>query len=430
MITSQPPRGMRDLLPEEMIKRQYVMDIIKKIFMKYGFDPLESPAVEYAEVLEGKYGREGEKLVYKFKDKGGRDLALRYDLTVPLSRIVAANPTLNKPFKRYQIARVWRYDRPGKGRYKEFWQCDVDSVGSASIVADAEIIAVALEVLESLGFKDYTLKMNNRKILNSMIELVGIPLEKANGVLNSLDKLEKIGSAGVKEELAAKGISPAQIKNLERFFSIGGTNQEILKKLGTMLKTEEGKQGIKEMNNLLLYLEGMGLQKKYRIVISLVRGLDYYTGLIFETTLNDVAMGSVSGGGRYDSLIGKFSGTDVPATGISIGIERIIDIMKETQMNLPKEKTLTKVFIANVDEESLAICIQVASFLRKNNINAQFNVAGKKFGKQLEYANALGIPFVLIVGKEEVKQKEITLKNMKTGIQQKVKQEKLIELLS
>ena len=420
---------MRDLLPEEMIKRNYVFDIIKSVFIKYGFDPLESPSVEYSEVLEGKYGEE-EKLIYKFKDKGGRDLALRYDLTVPLSRIIAANPNLNKPFKRFQISRVWRYDRPGKGRYKEFWQCDVDVVGSDSILADAEIIAVTIEIMEDLGFKDYTVRLNNRKILNSILESVGVPEKKYNEVLISIDKLERIGIEGVKKELREKELSPKQINGLSSFFDISGNNQQILNKLKKTLKNGKGEEGLNEMYELVSYLDKMGLPKKYKIMVSLARGLDYYTGPTFETVLNGVEMGSVSGGGRFDKLIGKFSGTDIPATGTSIGIERIIDVMKELNFDLPKQKTLTKVLVVNVDESTLQDCIKLASFLRKNNVSCQFNLSGKKFGKQIKYADSLGIQYLAIIGKEELKQNKVTLKDMVTGKQRKVNKEALLKIVS
>lgn len=423
----QTVKGMRDFLPEDMIKRDYIISIIKKIFEKYGFDPLETPVVEYAELLEGKYGEE-EKLIYKFKDKADRDLALRYDLTVPLSRIIASKPDLTKPFKRYQISRVWRYDNVQKGRYREIWQCDIDTIGSKSLLADSELISAFTEILDSLKFKKYSININNRKILDAIARYSEVEEEKIKDVLISLDKFDKIGKDGIIKELESRSISKDSIKKIISIVEIKGTSEQILQKLENLIGNS---QGIKELKELIFYLKQYNVQdKKYKINLALARGLDYYTGPIFEVIVDEPKIGSLGGGGRYDKLIGKISGKDnIPATGFSLGLDRLIDVMNELKM-IPGKKTQTKFFIANVSGKNLKYALNIVRLLRKNNINAQFDLMGRDLTKQLNFANYIGIPYVVIIGDDEVKKKEVKIKDMRTGKENKVKVTNLIKFLN
>ena len=415
-ILTQPPAGMRDFLASDMIKREYVISKIKTIFERF-------------EVLQGKYGEE-EKLIYKFKDLGGRELALRYDLTVPLARVVARFPNLPKPIRRYQISRVWRYERKQRGRYKEFWQCDVDIVGSKSMLADAEIIAIIYEVLKELGFKEFTIRINNRKILTALTKWAGVEEKKSLGVLRSIDKLDKKGLEGVKEELKERGIDKKSIKKILEFISIKGKPEEALSKIENYIKDfKEGKEGIEELKQLFSYLRIFGIDEKfYELDLSLARGLDYYTGPIYETVVKKPNIGSITGGGRYDKLIGIFSGIEIPATGTSFGIERIIEIMDKLKMfRLPK--TRTKVFVANAKEEVREEAIRITQMLRRKGINCQMDVSGRSLKKQLEYADSLGIDYVVIVAPKELKEGKVILKDMKNRKEETIRKEKLIQNL-
>ncbi|MBN1385828.1 histidine--tRNA ligase [Candidatus Woesearchaeota archaeon] len=427
-IKTETPKGMRDFLPEEMIKREYVMERIKKIFEKYGFDPLETPAVEYAEVLTGKYG-EDEKLIYKFFDKGNRELALRYDLTVPLARVMAANPNLPKPFKRYHISRVWRYDRPQKGRYKEFWQCDIDTIGSKSMKADAELIAVMTEVMKELGFKKFTIQINNRKLLNGIMLYSGLKTDKIKEALISLDKINKVGKLGVIEEMKNREIKEESINKIMELMVKEGSDEGILAELKDKVTDAEGMEGLKEMEELLSILKEMGIDKMYKLVLSLARGLDYYTGTIFETVVEEPSIGSLTGGGRYDTLIGRFSNNDLPAVGTSFGIERIIDVMKELRMGLPEQKTKSKVFAVNVTPDTEKDVNRIVSDLRAEGISAQSDLMGRPISKQIKFADSLGIPFVVIVGPDELKEGMVKLKDMKTGTEENIKVRELAKKL-
>ena len=420
----QTVKGMRDFLPEDMIKRDYIISIIKKIFEKYGFDPLETPSVEYAELLEGKYG-EDEKLIYKFKDKADRNLALRYDLTVPLSRIIASKPDLTKPFKRYQISRVWRYDNVQKGRYREIWQCDIDTIGSRSILADAELIAAFTEILNSLKFKKYSININNRKILDAIARYSNVENEKIKDVFISLDKFDKIGKQGVIKELESRNISKDSIKNIIQITDLNGKPELVLNKLEKLIGNN---QGINELKQLISYLKQLKVKDKYKINLTLARGLDYYTGPIFEIYVEEPKIGSLGGGGRYDKLIGKLSNQDTPATGFSLGLDRLIDVMNELKM-IPSVKTLTKIFVANVSEKNMKYSLNIVNLLRKNNFNAQFDLMNRDLSKQLNFANSLGIPYVVIIGDNEVKKKEVKIKDMKKGKERKVKTNILIKYL-
>jgi histidyl-tRNA synthetase len=409
----ETPPGTRDFLPEEMVKRQEVVDKIRATFELYGFSPAETPAFEYAELLEGKYGDE-EKLIYKFEDLGGRKLALRYDLTVPLVRVFAMNQ-LPIPFKRYCISRVWRFDRPQKGRYREFWQCDIDIVGVASMKADAEIIACAIDALESLGLRNFKFKVNSRKVLDDLLNFVGIEKNKELDVFRALDKLEKIGEKEVRKEFKQKGVD-GKCDELLKLLRLEG-----LRKVREKIGETEGLGELEELFKLLkLY------KKEVALDLSMVRGLDYYTGPIFEVELG--SYGAIAGGGRYDKLIGEISGKDTPAVGMSLGIERIIEVMREKKL-LSEKRTNTGVYLLRADEESGDFTLQLLQKLRASGIPSETDLLDRNFSNQMKYAGKSGVEKVVIVGQKDLKSRSVTVKDMKTGEQKTVKVEKILEEL-
>ncbi len=426
----QTPRGTRDFLPEEMIRLEYVMNVLKKIFEKYGFENFETPTFENFELLAAKGGG-GDAIkdqIYYFKDKSDRELGLRFDLTVPLARVVANNPQLPKPFKRYCIGRVWRYEEIRKDRFREFWQCDIDTIGSNSMSSDTEILAVVVEALETLGFKKFCIKLNNRKILTGLIELIKAPEEKRFDVFRAIDKLDKFDENTVKTELENSGLNKDQITQLFKLIKLEGSPEKILKEGEIILnKTKIGLEGLKELKEIVEFSKSYGFTDKIAIDFSLARGLDYYTGPIFEVLdTSGKNIGSLAGGGRYDKLIEIFGGRPTPATGISFGIERIIEIMKEEKMlNLPKTKV--KVFVASVNEEVKEEAIKIAKKLRKDDIPCLVDLMNRNLTKQLEYADSLDVPYVVIVGSEELKKKVVKVKDMKSKKEFEVKLEELSE---
>jgi len=428
----QTPRGTRDFLPEEMIKKNYVINILKNIFENFGFDPFETPAFENFELLARKEGG-GDAIkdqIYYFKDKSDRELGLRFDLTVPMSRVVANNPQLPKPFKRYCIGRVWRYEEIRKDRFREFWQCDVDTVGSDNMQADVEILAVAVEALEKLGFKKFIVKLNNRKILSGLIELIQVPKEKKFDIFRTIDKLDKFGKDTVEDELRTVGLTDEQIKKLLKLITLEGRPKTVLEEGEKILKqTKIGSEGLKELKEIVDISKDYGYYDKILIDFSLARGLDYYTGPIFEILdTSGKNIGSLAGGGRYDNLIELFEGRPTPATGISLGIERIIEVMNQKKMfDLPK--TEVKVFLANVNEEVKPDTIKIAQKLRERGVNCQVDLMDRKLTKQLELADNLEIPFVIIVGPKELKKKIVKVKNMKKKKEFNVKISELPEKL-
>lgn len=401
----QTPRGTRDFLSQEMIKRQFVLDNIRKVFEKWGFDPLETPAFEDWKLLAAKSGggEEVKEEIYYFKDKSERELGLRFDFTVPMARVVANNPNIPKPFRRYQIGPVWRYDRPGAGRWREFVQADVDIVGSASPEADAVSIAAACDALKELGFADFIVRINNRKITEAFLNTLKI--RDAKDVFRSIDKLEKFGEKTVREELKSKRISQENIEKILDFIGITA-----LEKISEILKKEKlGQEGIEEIKGILSTLENIGFSATFDP--SLVRGLDYYTGAVFEIVTKDANL-SLAGGGRYDKMIGMFGGKPTPATGISLGIERIVELMEKRNMfkSLP---TNTRVFVADVLEKKEAM--NLAKRLIDNGIAAEFDVAGRSLTKQLNYVNSKKIPYSIVIGKKEVETGKIKLRDMDSG---------------
>ena len=423
-VAPRLPRGMRDILPEKMILRDYVMNTIRAVFEQFGFEPLHTPAVELAETLMGKYGPDAERLIYDVRQRQGREeLALRYDLSVPLSRVVAMNPDLLLPFKRYQIAPVWRAERPQKGRYREFYQCDADIVGSASMLADAEIIAVIYTVLERLGFRRYTTRINNRKVLSGIGIYAGVEGEALGQLYRSIDKLDRIGMDGVRKELRDAGIAEDVIARMVDLLQIRGAASTIIPEMTQRLAgIPIAEEGLAELRDLISYLDAMGVPEgAYQIDFSMVRGLDYYTGPIYETVVEEPKIGSITGGGRYDHLIEVFSEKGYPATGTTIGIERIIDVMDELQM-FPQSlrRTLVEVLVLQFDPALLAETLQLARHLREEGLRVELYFEPDSVKKQLRYASRKGIPFAAILGPDEVAQGQVAVKNLHVGEQRTV----------
>jgi len=423
-IEPRVPRGMRDLLPEQMIRRQYVIDVIRGVFEEFGFEPLQTSAVELSETLLGKYGPEAEKLIYHAHHVGGKEqLALRYDLSVPLCRVVAMYPNLMKPFKRYQISPVWRAERPQKGRYREFFQCDADTVGSASMLADAETLNVIYEILTRLGFKKFNMNFNNRKILNGIGQYSGVPEEWLGGLYRSIDKLEKIGLDGVKQELKTNQIPDEVIERLLNLLQIEGENLAVL----TALRDKLGNypvalEGIAELEEIIGYLTALGIPAEYyKVKFAMVRGLEYYTGPIYETTIEEPKMPSITGGGRFDNLVGMFMDRSYPATGTTIGIERIIDAMEEMNafpaaVGKTTAQALMTLFNAQMRPESLML----ANLLRQAGLKTELYFESDPLGGQIRYASRKGIPYVVILGPDELAGEKVTVRHLALKAQQTV----------
>ncbi|UCF63524.1 MAG: histidine--tRNA ligase [bacterium] len=412
-------KGTRDFLPEQMIKRQFVINHIERIFKKYGFEALETPTMELWETLSGKYGEEADRLTYRFTDRGDREVGLRYDLTVPLSRVVASYPHIPKPFKRYQIQPVWRADKPQKGRFREFYQCDIDVIGSASMLAEAEILAAIYEILKVLGFDQFLMRINSRKILRGIAEVSGISPEQEGTMARAIDKFDKIGLEGVKSELIKSGINAAKTKALLEKLGSSGTNSQRITDAEKYLKeSDTGIQGLEELKKLFHFLQIYEIPEEYLIFdLFLARGLDYYTGPIFETFVREPQIGSITGGGRYDNLIGMFSGTDYPATGCSIGLERIITVMEELDMFPEYLKTPIQALVTVFEASTLDYSIDIARKLRAAHINTELYTGESKLRGQFGLANDKSIPLVIIAGPDEIENQQFNLKNMRTGEQ-------------
>ena len=420
-IKPQLLKGFRDFLPTQKVLRQKVIKTIQHTFELFGFEPLETPVLEYASLLEGKYGEEGEKLIYKFTDRGGREVALRYDLTIPLSRVMAMYPALPKPFKCYQISPVWRADKPQRGRFREFWQCDADIVGSESALADAEIIATIYHILKALNVKHFTIHINNRKILNGIAQGIGIAADTIPPLLRIIDKLEQKGIEGVREEMLEKGFAEKSAQAILEFYdtaTYAPVDCNYLKR--RFPGSHPLIEGIKELEDMFSFLASLGVEENcYRFDLSLARGLDYYTGPIFETTVDEPHIGSISGGGRYDNLIGMFNRTPLPATGSSFGLERIITVMEELEL-AAGTGTTTEVLVSLFSPETEHASLRLASLLRSAAIRAELYVKHDKMKKQLAYASSKKIPLVAIIGPEEVRQGSVMLRNMINGDQKAV----------
>jgi histidyl-tRNA synthetase len=435
---------MRDFLPEDVRRRQYVIGVIADVYQKYAFEPLETPAVENLETLQGKYGEEGDRLIFKIlkrgegAETGQADLALRYDVTVPLARVVAEyRAKLPKFFKRYQIQPVWRADRPQKGRFREFYQCDVDAIGSTSMTVEAELLSAAADVLLKLGFKDFTIVVNHRKLLNAVLEKAGVPKELHGVALVIMDKADKIGVDGVRKELGEKGLSAAVADELLE--QLNGTPPADLSHwMGQQSDAlnDDGKAGIEDLRQIFALCQSTSAGPHLALDRSLARGLSYYTGPIFEIRVADLA-GSLGGGGRYDNLIGMFSGEDIPASGISLGLERILVVMTERKM-FPESVVAAPadVMVVQWFANRTNMYLSFATELRDAGLRVELYPDapiedGKKVGdKQFKYASARGIPYVAVIGGDELANGTVAIKNMKTGEQKSVPRAEVPKWLS
>ena len=424
-----PVKGMRDFPPKDMILRQKVFDIVKNIFERYGFEPFETPAIELAKTFRKKIGAE-EKLIYEFEDRGGRKISLRYDQTVPLVRYIVENPEIQKPFKRYVIGKVWRAEEVRRGRYREFYQCDIDVIGAKSILADAEVISCSLEVLDNLNLKDNYIRLNNRKVLAAIIKYAGVKENKIIQVIRTIDKLDKIGKEGVKEELKKLKIKSNEIKRIIEIISLSGKPNEVILKAKKLIgKIKEGVEGLEELQELISFLKEFEI-KNYVIDLSLARGLDYYTGNIFEIMGKDKKIGSLGGGGRYNGLISKLSDKkiDLPSVGISLGIERIIEIIKEQNL-IQTPTTVVEVYLLSINKKMIPKAIKIANNLRESGFKCEIDLMDRGISKQLEYASSKGIPKVIIVGPKDLAKRKVTIKDMKTGKEEKVNVYDILKVL-
>ncbi len=426
-VNARVLKGFRDYLPESMLPKQRMLDSVARVFESYGFAPLSTPALEYADCLLGKYGEEGDKLLYRFADNGGRDVALRYDLTVPLARVMGMNRGLPLPFKRYQIAPVWRAEKPGRGRYREFLQCDVDIVGSTDLMADAECMAVGAAVLRALGVERFQIRVNNRKLLTALMTRLSVAAgEPTHAVLRSVDKLPKIGEDAVRGLLATEnGLGSTAIDGLFEF--LGLATDEIAP---FFAGDEIGEKGAAELTTLLQLAAEQGLSgENVAVDLSIARGLNYYTGTIYETFLGDLeSLGSVMSGGRYDELLGVFGGASVPAVGISLGVDRLLAGLVELGL-VASQASPTRVLVTVFSEETRAASYALANALRAAGVPAEVFLGSPRMKKQLRYANQRSIPYVALAGPSELERGVITLKTLATGEQHEVDRDGLIAKL-
>ena len=459
MATTKPtlPKGTRDFSPEEMVKRNFIFNTIKSVFRKFGYQEIQTPSMENLETLTGKYGDEGDKLIFKILNSGDflskvspeelqvgdakkltskvSEKALRYDLTVPFARYVVAHQNdISLPFKRFQIQPVWRADRPQKGRYREFYQCDADVVGSESLLNEAEFVLIYQEALSQLGLKDFSILINNRKILSGIAEIIGKP-ELIIDMTVAIDKLDKIGFDGVCKELLERGFTQSDIEKLQPIIELKGSNSEKIQALKKVLAYSEiGQNGIEELETIFNYIQRLQTPKatlpNVALDITLARGLNYYTGAIFEVKSNEVTMGSIGGGGRYDDLTGMFGLKNLSGVGISFGADRIYDVLEELDA-FPKNTTeSTKVLISNFDETSEAFALPILSQLRAAGIAAELYPQAAKLKKQLGYADAKRIPYVILIGSEEMASGLLSLKNMNSGEQSTLTMQALLAQLA
>ena len=445
------PKGTRDFGPVEMAKRNYIFNTIREVYALYGFQQIETPAMETLQTLMGKYGEEGDKLLFKVLNSGdflskvpdqellernANHLAaklcekgLRYDLTVPFARyVVMHREELQLPFKRYQIQPVWRADRPQKGRYREFYQCDADIVGSDSLLNEVELMQIVDTVFTRFGIR-VQIKINNRKILSGIAEVIGAA-DKIVEITVAIDKLDKIGIDNVNAELREDGLSEEQISKLQPIISLSGTNEEKLQTIAQVLASSEtGVKGVEETRYILNHLDAVGLQNEIQLDLTLARGLNYYTGAIFEVKALDVEMGSITGGGRYDNLTGIFGLPGLSGVGISFGADRIYDVLNTLDLYPKDSMNATQILFINFGEKETAYCLPIIKKVRVHGISAEIFPDVAKMKKQMAYANAKHIPFVALAGENEINEGKITLKNMETGEQQMVTPEELISLI-
>jgi histidyl-tRNA synthetase len=425
--SAQLLKGMRDFLPARMIPRQRIIGILREVFERHGFEPIDTPALEYYETLAGKYG-EDEKLIYHFADHGGREIGLRYDLTVPLARFVAVHRNeLTFPFKRYHIGPVWRADRPQKGRYREFWQCDADIVGTTSMLADADVVSIVIEALQAIHMPNFVVHINHRKLLESFALYAGVPAERAGLVYRAIDKLGKIGPEGVVRELATGGVDTQVAERIVDLVSMSGAPDMLLGAVAERLSGFElAREALGDLDKLFTYLAALGApEQHYTFDLALARGLEYYTGPVFETTVEEPKIGSLGGAGRYDGLVGMFSGQQLPATGMSLGLERIIDVAEELGL-LDFQASISDVLVTIFDDEHAEDALRLAADLRRAGVRCEtYLEEGRDLGRQLRYAGRRQIPFATVVGPDEAAQNVVTLRNMITGEQVSVARSEL-----
>lgn len=455
------PKGTRDFGPAVVAKRNYIFGEIKRTFQKFGYLPLETPAMEQLSVLTGKYGDEGDQLIFKILNSGDflaktkaedieaghkhltrkiSEKALRYDLTVPFARYVVMNRNdITFPFKRFQIQPVWRADRPQKGRYREFYQCDADVVGTNSLLCEAEIVQMINETLTNLGLNDFTIKINHRGVLAGIAEAIG-EKGREGEICVAIDKLDKIGREGVRKELQERGIADEAIAKLEPLYDLTGSNEEKLQQLQQLLgSTAEGTRGLSDLNEVWAYLQGLqskaltaenpSSEPRLMLDVTLARGLSYYTGCIFEVKVNNVSMGSISGGGRYDNLTGMFGLPGVSGVGFSFGVDRIYDVLEELQLFPERSQTGTEVLLVQFDKASESYALPLLQLLRDAGIRSELYPEAAKLKKQMSYADQKNIPYVVLIGSEEMSSGKLKLRNMKTGEQQDYTIEEIIREL-
>ncbi|MEG1038066.1 MAG: histidine--tRNA ligase [Mucinivorans sp.] len=435
------PKGMRDFSAAEVAEREYIFQIIRSVFEKFGFQPIQTPTMENLSSLMGKYGEEGDRLLFKVLNSGdyGKDLTsselnsaskicekgLRYDLTVPFARyVVQHRQDITFPFKRYQIAPVWRADRPQKGRYREFVQCDVDVVGTDSLLCEVELIQIADQALSRLGI-DVVIKINNRKILAGIAAHIGHPDSLAD-IAVAIDKLDKIGIVGVEAELVERGITPEAIEKLKPILNLEGSNDEKLTRISQIIGSNAG---VDEIRQIFSYLQYVNVKSTIELDLSLARGLSYYTGAIFEIKALDAAIGSISGGGRYDDLTGIFGMGGTSGVGISLGAERIYDVMREKGLFPASIHCSARALVANFSEAELLPALQLVEHLRAEGIAVEIYPSSEKIKKQFDYATSKAIPYMIFLGEKEVADGVVTVKNLATGEQTTAQREKIAELL-
>lgn len=436
------PKGTRDFSPEEMARRNYIFNTIKSVFQLYGYLPIETPAMENLSTLTGKYGTEGDKLLFKILNSGDylskvkedtlnnisshsltpqiTEKGLRYDLTVPFARYVVQHRNeITFPFKRFQMQNVWRADRPQKGRYREFYQCDADVIGSKSLLNEIELLQIINDVFKKLNIQ-IQIKFNNRKILNGIAEIIG-ESDKLTDITVAIDKLDKIGIENVNKELEQKGISAKAIKQLFPIISLSGSNKEKINTLKSLLSSSKnGMEGVEEIELIFNHLQDLSFDTEVGLDLSLARGLDYYTGAIIEVVTKNVQIGSICGGGRYDDLTGIFGLPDVSGVGISFGADRIYDVLKELNLFDENILTSTRILFVNFGDEEEKYCLKLLGKVREMGINAEIFPEAQKMKKQMTYANNKNIPFVVLVGADERKSGLLSLKNMQSGEQKKI----------
>jgi histidyl-tRNA synthetase len=427
-VHTRPARGMRDFLPEDVRRRDYVIGVVADVYRRYGFEPLETPALENIETLTGKYGEEGNKLIFKVLRRGEHeasgetDLALRYDLTVPLARVVAEHRgKLPRFFKRYQIQPVWRADRPARGRFREFFQCDVDSIGSTSPVIEVEMLAAVSDVLATLGFSDFDIRLNHRQVLSALLTNAGVPVEQHNDTLVALDKLDKIGRDGVDRELGNRGVEESARARLLNWLRAEYPPDWLdwLEQQFTLLD-DVGRSAFQNVRDIIGLCAATSAGPHVKFEPALARGLSYYTGAIMEVSVPDLA-GSLGGGGRYDGLIGMFSGEDIPACGFSLGLERILVVMAERSMfPADVQKPSADVIVTLFEGQPIEDGLRLAADLRAARLRVEVYPEPDKLGKQLKYAAGRGIPFAAIMGGDEIAAGRVTIKNLSTGEQRSV----------